>query len=202
LLFEQHAYDSPAVDDWIDHHGGDIDTIRAFGPIAEMRGQFVRFTKSQIYQYRFTPDVNGSYRAVVMPVMERGQMVDIVAFRQDALRKKLDVWAAVTGAGRFLGYDAIYDKSRTEPLEICESWWHWLRTGGKGVMALRVDAVPELRHAGDVLVDSPAIAFRLLYEAYLFPLNVDPNSEVYKTAKRVGRERIFTDYNELRRAAA
>src|SRR5438045_3370935 len=123
-LYHLHSYDSPAVDDWIDYNGGDIDSVRAFGPLAEMRGQFTRRNNWQIYEYQFTPDFDGQYRAVVMPVMEDGQTVDIVAFRQNALRKKLDVWGTTTGVGRFLNRDAIYDKCRTAPLEICESWWH------------------------------------------------------------------------------
>src|SRR4051812_39081204 len=97
-LYNQHAYDCPAVDDWIDAQYADIDTVRAFGPIAEMRGTFVESKVSHIYHYRFIPDPNGSYLAVVMPIMEDGVMVDIVAFRQNASRKKLDVWGTVTGA--------------------------------------------------------------------------------------------------------
>ncbi|MEH2626795.1 hypothetical protein V1292_004850 [Bradyrhizobium sp. AZCC 1719] len=189
-LYQQYAYDSPAVDDWIDQHGN-IDTVRAFGPIAEMKGRFVPAKVSHIYQHQFVPDSTGTQRAIVMPVIEDGATVDIVAWRLS--QAKLDVWGCVTHAARFLNRAAIYDKSRTAPLGICESWWHWLRTGCKGVMALRVEAIPELRNAGDVLVDNSSIALRLLYEAYLWPLNVDPDSDVWKAAKIEGKKRIWID---------
>src|SRR4030088_2185106 len=108
MIFQQHAYDCPAVDDWIDGNYADIDRVRAFTRIAEMRGQFAYSKVSDCYKFQFTPDLNGSYRAVVLPVMEDGKMVDIVSFRQSNYRKKLDVWGTVTGAARFLNRDAIY----------------------------------------------------------------------------------------------
>jgi hypothetical protein len=79
-LYTLHAYDTPFIDDWIDCNGGDIDAIRAFGPIAEMLGQFARRNNPQIYDHTFTPDQNGQHCAVVMPITEDGKMVDIVAF--------------------------------------------------------------------------------------------------------------------------
>ncbi|MEH2590289.1 hypothetical protein [Bradyrhizobium sp. AZCC 1721] len=190
-LYQQNAYDSLSVDDWIERHGGDLAAVRAFGPIAEMRGRFMPYKRSHIYQYQFVPDATGTQRAIVMPVVEDGAMVDIVAWRIS--QAKLDVWGCVTHKGRFLNRAAIFDQSRTGPLEICESWWHWLRTGCKGVMALRVEAIPELRNAGDVLVDNSSIALRLLYEAYLWPLNVDPDSDAWKAAKIEGKKRIWID---------
>jgi hypothetical protein len=192
-LYNAHAVDSPAVDHWIDGNYADIDAVRAFGPIAEMPGEFAPANISHIYQYKFTPDMNGAYRAVVMPVMEHGQMVDIVAFRQNANRKKLDVWGTVTGAGRFLNRDAIYDKSRTQPLVVCQSWWHWLRTGCKGVLPLLVKAIPELRDAGDVVVADPSHARQLLFEAYLWPTKADPTGPVWKAAREKGRRQIWVD---------
>ena len=188
-LYHEQAYESPAVDDWIDYVGADIDAVRAFGPIAEMRGRFVPYKRSGIYDYEFIPEPKGVQRAVVMPVNEDGAMVDIVAWRIS--QAKLDVWGCVTHAGRFLNRDAIYDKSRTVPLEICESYWHWLRTRCEGVMALQVNAVPELSKAGDVVVDDRMLALRLLYEAWLFPTKGGPASPAWKAAYAEGRRRIF-----------
>src|SRR5215213_4485219 len=93
-LYQQHAYNSPAVDDWIDYHGGDIDAVRNYGPIAEMRGQFERHGHWHIYQYRFLPTSSGSCRAIVLPVLEGGDTVDIVAVSSD----DSDEWGTVTGA--------------------------------------------------------------------------------------------------------
>lgn len=200
-VFKQHAYDCPAVDDWIDAHIADIDRVRAFTPIAEMRGMFTRSKLSQCYNYQFTPNLNGSYRAVVIPVTEHGRIVDIAAFRQSAAGKKLDVWGTVTGAGRFLNRDAIYNRSRIGPLDICQSWWHWLRLCG-GVLPLRVDAMPELRAAGDVAVSDSAHALQLLYEAYLYPTNAEPCDAVWKAASIEGRRRIFVDDGSDEKAAA
>jgi hypothetical protein len=160
-----------------------------------------RLNVSHIYKYQFTPDVNGSFRAVVMPVMEHGRMVDIVAFRQSANRKKPDVWATVTGAGRFLNRDAIYDKSRTEPLIVCQSWWQWVRTGCSGVLPLRVSAIPELRDAGDVVVCDSSHAQQLLFEAYLWPTNADPSGMIWKAAREKGRHHIIIDDGHARAAA-
>src|SRR5947207_677519 len=115
-LYNVHAVDGPAVDDWIDGNYADIDTVRAFGPIAEMRGRFTDQKVSHIYDYEFAPDANGPHRAIVIPVIEASQWVDLVAFRQG--HKKLDVWGCVTHAGRFLNRDAIYDTSRAEPLRV------------------------------------------------------------------------------------
>src|SRR3954452_18198878 len=100
-LYHQHAYDSPAIDSWIDSNHADIETVRAFGPIAEMRGTFTPAKISYIYRYQFTPDKNGPYRAIVMPVFEDGQMVDMVAWRVTQNSKKLDVWGCFNHQGRF-----------------------------------------------------------------------------------------------------
>jgi hypothetical protein len=188
-LYNQHAYESLAVGRWIDYHAADVDAVRAFGPIAEMRGRFIPYKRSGIYKFEFVPEPQGTQRAIVMPVIEDRAMVDIAAWRIS--QAKLDVWGCVTHAGRFLNRAAIYDSSRTKPLEICESYGHWLRTGCGGVMALRVGAIPELRAAGDVVVGDRSLALRLLYEAWLFPAKGGPASAAWKAANAEGRRRIF-----------
>ena len=200
-LYDNHAYDSPAeVDAWIDRHSADTAKVRAFGPIAMMTGQFEPTNRSHIYQYQFVPDANGLHRAVVMPVYERGVMVDIVAFRYSVNKKRLDVWGMVTSEGQFLNHAAIYDKTRTKPLVVCENWWQWLRIGCmRGVLPLYVKAIPELREAGNLVVGDSSHALQLLYEAYLWPLNADPDGPVWKAAHDEGRRRIWID--DVRAAA-
>jgi len=185
-----HAYDSAAVNDWIMRNGGNVEAVRASGSIAEMRGRFVPCKRSHMYGYQFEPDPAGAQRAIVVPVIEDGAMVDIIAWRVS--RAKLDVWGCVTHTGRFLNGAAIYDKSRTGPLEVCEDWRHWLWTGCNGVLPLRVEAMPDLTEAGDLLVDH-ASALRVLYEAFLWPLNAGPDSQEWQNARAEGRRRIYRE---------
>ncbi len=187
LLFERHAYDFPAVDDWLEENGAE-DAVSA----KEMRGRFSDSKVSHIYKYTLAPDLNGPHRAIVMPVIEQGHTVDIIAFRYSANTKKLDVWGCVTGAGRFLNRDAIYDKSRNKPLRVNEHWSQWLRDSS-GVLPIKISAIHELRDAGDVVVANSSHALQLLYEAYLLPTNSDANGPVWKAARLEGRKRIWID---------
>jgi hypothetical protein len=132
-----------------------------------------------------------------MPVIEDGQTVDIVAWRAGRNRKKLDVWGCVTHSSRFLNRDAIYDTTRAEPLRVHEHWWQWLRAGCSGVVPLRVSAIPELCNAGDVVVGDSAHALQLLYEAYLWPTNADPNGSVWNAARQKGRKHIWIDDEQV-----
>jgi hypothetical protein len=95
-LYQQQAFDSPAVDDWLDYYGADIDGVRAFGPTAGMRGSFMRYWCSAIYECEFIPDSQENERAVVMPVIEEGGMVDVVAWHIG--EAELDVWMRNEGA--------------------------------------------------------------------------------------------------------
>jgi hypothetical protein len=191
-LYQEHAYESVAVDDWIEMHFGDVDAVRAFGPIAEMRGQFTHSESSHIYQYQFTPKKDGTYRAIVMPVLEDGVMVDLVTWRWSQHAKRLDVWGCVTHAGRFLNRDAIY-KPHAEPLHICERWFQFIARDCNAVLPLRVSAIPELVHAGDVAVSNSSHALQLLHEAYLWPLKGDPRGPIWKEARERGRRHIYVD---------
>ena len=151
-MFEQYAFESPSVDDWLNRHGAD-EAVTA----KEMRGRFAESTVSNIYRYQFTPDHNGPHRAIVMPVGD----VDIVAFRYSPNLKKLDVWGCATGTGRFLNAQAIHGKGR---VRVHENWRQWLREP-TGVLPLKVCAMSDLRDAGDIVVGDAPHALQLLYEA-------------------------------------
>jgi hypothetical protein len=197
-LYNKHASDTPVVDEWIDSQYADVDEVRAFSPIAEMRGTFTDTPSNRAYRYTFTPDKSGKYRAITMPLFEHGVMVDIVAFRANQNRKKLDVWGTVTDAGRFLNHAAIYDKLRTSPLRVYETWWQWLVQGCKGgVFPLCNAAYPLLRDAGDVVVNDFAHALQLVYSGWVFPAGAD-----WEAAKAEGRQRVWIDDGDDERAAA
>jgi hypothetical protein len=185
FLYDQHAYDSPVVDDWIDGQYADIDTVRAFGPIAEMRGVFTHSPSQRAYQYTFTPDQNGKYRAICMPLYESGLMVDIAAWRADQGNKRLDVWGTVTGQAKFLNHDAIYATSRKSPLRVHETWWQWLVQGCIGVFALRNAAYPLLRDAGDIVVNDSAHALQLQR------MGIPGRPADMETARVEGRKRVW-----------
>lgn len=180
LLFDRHAFASPVVDQWLsDNYANKTITARA------MRGRFAESKLSNIYKYSFAPDPNGPHQAIVFPVED----VDIVAIRYGVNRKKLDVWGCVTGEGRFLSRTSIHDQTRTSPLAVHEHWSDFLRDPS-GVLPLQVRALSDLCGC-DVLVNSSSAAIRLLYEAYLLPLQCAANSDKWKAASVEGRRRIW-----------
>lgn len=190
MTFLEHAYETHEINDWIERNMGDIDAVKAFGPIAMMKGRFIPYGNSYIYDYEFMPHPMGAQRAIVMPVREDGAVVDIVAWRFS--HAALDVWGCVTHAGRFLNRDAIY-KPRSQPLFVCDNWHQWIARDCDAVMPLRVSAIPELRQAGHVSVGSTGQALRLLYEAFLFPASSHPQDPAWQEARKLGRERIWIE---------
>jgi hypothetical protein len=189
-IYHQHAFDGPAVDDWIDANCADIDAVRAFGPIGEMRGIFTdTLTTTRAYRHTFMPDRNGKYRAICMPLYEHGVMVDIVGWRANQGSKKLDLWGTVIGQAKFLNHAAIYDKSRKSPLRVHESWWQWLVQGCNGIFPLCNAAYPLLRDAGDIVVNDSARALQLIYSAWVFP--AAPAD--MEAARLEGRKRVWID---------
>ena len=117
-LYRTHAFDSPRVDSWLAHMGCELDEVRAFGPIAEMRGRFMPgILNDRTHHYTFTPDGLGRGRAVVIPIIMNEEMVDLLAVS----KHDENVWGTVTGRGIFAGR-IVADA----PLNVYRNAWRWL----------------------------------------------------------------------------
>lgn len=84
---------------------------------------------------RWWPDPQGFW-AMVVPVLENGREIDIVAFRTDQPTR----WWWRIGCAPFLGADLLHSLWDDGPLRIAATPLDWLREGGEALTILDWDA--------------------------------------------------------------
>lgn len=84
---------------------------------------------------RWWPDPEG-FCAMVVPVLESGREMDIIAFRTDQPAR----WWWRVGCATFLGADLLQSLWADGPLRIAATPLDWLREGGEAVTILDWDA--------------------------------------------------------------
>lgn len=139
-LFQRHGWPSPRIAAWLEHQGIDADDLPADLQLAEARGRW-RDCMGLPYPWTFQPRSDGPSRAILLPIKEDGATVDVVAIdKADRM-----TWGVVTGGAAFINRDAIDAADR--PLAVHIHPVAWMRHGCCGVVALRYEALPELRRA-------------------------------------------------------
>ncbi|MFN3619607.1 hypothetical protein [Sphingorhabdus sp.] len=84
---------------------------------------------------RWWPDPEG-FSAMVVPVLENGREIDIVAFRTHQPAR----WWWRIGCATFLGADLLHSLWEDGPLRIAATPLEWLREGGEALTILDWDA--------------------------------------------------------------
>jgi hypothetical protein len=190
-LYDRYAVDGSSVDAWLDYAGVDYD-----GPIAEMRGTFHHSNKPFFYNFEFQPITSGKDKAIVIPLFDGDELIDIFA----ASKANDDLWGCVTGQARFLNQNVIKQK-RTAPLHVCRYWWQWLALGCEGVLPLSYDQTA-LLEAGDIVVDNRSHALSLLHDVFIWPAEKAARiagtsvDSAGRKARRQGESRIFVDQSD------
>jgi hypothetical protein len=161
-LFETHGrLDPPRTDACLAYLGSEPDEVRAFGPIVQMRGHFtLGMLNSRTHDFIFTPSGVGRGRAIVMPVYQNAEMVDLLAVS----RRDATVWGTVTGRGLFIG-----NIEANAPMYVYRNAWRWLVWGCRGVLPLDKAACVKLQSASQLITESVAHAFDLADQVWINP---------------------------------
>lgn len=136
-LLENHKLGCGGFSDWLDREAdGTWYTNEPNGtPVFAMCGKFEALIwPDRCHQFTFTPGA-GDTLALVVPVIEGGLIVDLIAM---AAHDEL-VWGCVTGRGGIAGNEV-----EGEPLRVYQSAWQWLLWDSDGVLPLDKSAYPRL----------------------------------------------------------
>lgn len=109
---------------------------------------------------RWWPDPEGN-PAVVVPVVEYGDLIDIVAFRTSAPQR----WWWREGCGSLLGADLLNDGWPVGPLRVVSTPLQWLIEGGNAVCILDWSCpdyeLSPMRDREELACDGPMLRARL-----------------------------------------
>lgn len=109
---------------------------------------------------RWWPSPEGT-TALLLPVIERDETVDIVAFHSSQLTR----WWWRIGCGSMLGADLLNDGWPIGPLRVVSTPLDWLRVGGDAVCILDWSCpdyeLSPMRDREELVCDSPMLAARL-----------------------------------------
>lgn len=169
-LLEKYKLGCGGFSDWLDRESGDSwysDEPRG-ALVYAMRGHFEPLIwPDRCHQYTFTPGAGGTL-ALVIPVVEDGRVIDLVAM---AAHHEW-IWACVTGRGTVTG-----NETEGEPLRIYKTAWQWLLWDCDGVLPLDKSVYPGLaeidfsRSADNrvLLAEGLDHADELIYRVYAKP---------------------------------
>lgn len=109
---------------------------------------------------RWWPDPAG-WDAIVMPVIERGAIVDVIAFHSTRPAR----WWWREGCGSLLGADVLNDVWPIGPLHVVSTPIGWLAAGGNAVCILDWDCpdceLSPMRDREEIVCDNQMLAARL-----------------------------------------
>lgn len=109
---------------------------------------------------RWWPDPDGK-AALVVPVIERGELLDIVAFRSSNPAR----WWWRIGCGSMLGDDLLNDVWPIGPLRVVSTPLQWVCEGGEAVCVLDWGCpdyeLSPMRDREGLACDTPMLAARL-----------------------------------------
>lgn len=162
-----------------------LDRLRALGvtkgTIADAGAEFFPFGVTEA-----EPSRGGTYQPgqglahIVLPVLERGELVDLCAFRSTAP----DEWSLRVGNGWALGLNNCVASHSWEPsVHLSSNPLEWLRRDRAGICILdwRSPELMQLDALDFVTVSDPATA-RLLAEALSRPVRL-PNIQIMEAAR-------------------
>jgi hypothetical protein len=161
-LFTAHAHRPERAQAWLRF----FDCAPIFEEAHIMRGHFEGgILGSHTYHWTFTPTYKGE-PAILLPVRERGRVVDILAIA----RGNRSIWGCTTGAGQFVGQFACptHDRSLPVTLSVHETPISWL-TSGQGVLPLSKGFFPLLQFAHSIIAQDGDHAWEIAHQAFIYP---------------------------------
>ena len=149
---------------------------------AEMRGRFeMLISDSRVHHWTFTPGA-GNDRALAIPVVEDGAMVDIVAVGDH------QAWGCVTGRGKTIGPTA-----EPSAVRVYKTGWQWLLFGCDGVLVLDKAAYPSLAAAPQLVAEDLDHADELAYRVFALPAFHRGGSRAAEAAELEARDKVGVD---------
>jgi hypothetical protein len=122
-LFTSHANRPERAQAWLKFR--DVSECSILEQAVMMRGHFeLGLLSDHTYHWTFTPTHTGGL-AIVLPVYERGRLVDFLAIA----RHRHGVWGCCTGAGQYVGRFG-------NPLPVHDTPYSWLMSNCNGVLPL------------------------------------------------------------------
>jgi hypothetical protein len=151
-LFTAHAHRPDRAQAWLKFH--DVSDSTA----VMMRGHFeLGLLSDHTCHWTFTPTHAGGL-AIVLPVYERGSLVDFLAIS----RHDHSVWGCVTGAGQYIGKFA-------DPLPVHDTPYSWLISNCNGVLPLAKAFYPLLQFAASITARDGDHAWEIANQAFVYP---------------------------------
>jgi hypothetical protein len=155
-LFAAHAHRPDRAQAWLRHY--DVSDSFVFQNAVTMRGHFeLGILSDHTYHWTFTPTHAGDL-AVVLPVYERGGLVDLLAIS----RHDHTVWGCVTGAGQYAG-------RFSNPLPVHDTPYSWLMNNCNGVSPLAKAFYPLLQFATSIMARDGDHAWEIAYQSFIYP---------------------------------
>jgi hypothetical protein len=163
-LFENHSHRPERAQAWLRYR--DVsESCTAFGQAVMMRGHFEGgILGNHTYRWTFTPTFEGE-PAIVLPVHERGRLVDLLAIA----RHDHSVWGCCTGAGQYIGSTAVHRKSLNGPLRVYKTPINWLLANCEGILPLSKAFFPLLQHAPSIIAEGYEHAWEISELAFMAP---------------------------------
>jgi hypothetical protein len=158
-LFAANAHNPERAQAWLGFRDASDSSARM------MRGHFeLGMLGDHTYHWTFTPTPAGGL-AIVLPVYERGRMVDILAIS----RHDHTVWGCVTGAGQFIGSTCAGRSENYSPLRLYKTPITWLLSNRERVLPLAKSFFPLLQHALRIVAENEGHAWEIAELAFLSP---------------------------------
>lgn len=158
-LFAAHAHNSERANAWLKFRDA------SYSSAVMMRGHFeLGILGDHTYHWTFTPTHAGGL-AIVLPVYERGRMVDLLAIS----RHDHTVWGCVTGAGQFIGSIYVGRTENYSPLRLYKTPITWLLSNCEGILPLAKSFFPRLQHALRIIAENEEHAWEIAELSFLSP---------------------------------
>jgi hypothetical protein len=177
-LFAAHKHRAGRAQAWLKFR--EVSECSILEQAVMMRGHFeLGILSDHTYHWTFTPTHAGDL-AVVLPVYERGRLVDLLAIA----RNDHTVWGCVTGAGQYAGRTDMPRRDSTEPIRLYKTPINWLLANCKGLLPLAKAFFPQLQHAPGIVGDNIEHAWEIAEYVFTGPA-----------------QRHYLDFNAAERAA-
>jgi len=180
-LFAAHAHSPDRAQAWLKFR--DVSEPTA----VMMRGHFEGgILGDHTYPWTFTPTHNGEL-AIVLPVYERCQLVDMLAVS----RHDHSIWGCVTGAGQYVGSTTTRRKNTDSPLRVYKTPITWFLSSCEGILPLSKSFYPLLQQAPRIIAENYEHACEVAELAFMAPaerLCLDCNRAEFEAGNKIGFE--------------
>jgi hypothetical protein len=155
-LFAAHAHRPDRAQAWLKFR--DVSGCSILEQAVMMRGHFeLGILSDHTYHWTFAPTHAGGL-AIVLPVYERGRLVDLLAIS----RHDHTVWGCCTGAGQFIGKFA-------DPLTVHGTPHSWFTNNCDGVLPLAKGFYPLMQFAASIIAQHGDHAWEIAHQVFIYP---------------------------------